>query len=76
VTATLVSSTGVTTLRQMSATLGPRRAYAFSNLTFTLLSGERATLHIVVTGAPASPGQSTVRTYRIHVASSFVPPAG
>ena len=76
VTATLVSSTGVTTTRRMSATLGPRRAYAFSDLTFALVSGERATLRIVVTGAPATPGQSTVRTYRVHVASTFVPPAG
>lgn len=74
VTATLVSSTGLTTTRREEATLGPRGAFAFSDLTFTPLSGERATLRIVVTGAPATPGHSTVRTYSVHVAPAFVVP--
>jgi len=76
VTATLVSSTGLTTTRRASATLGPRRAFAFSNLTFTPLSGERATLRIVVTGAPPTPHHTTVRTYRVNVAPGFTIPAG
>jgi len=75
ITATFTASDGRSTVHRASTVLGPRRAFAFGSLAFSLRSGERGTLRIAVTGAPPTPGYQTVRVYQVHVAPTFTPPA-
>ena len=64
------SGAGATQSQSFSATLGPLSSYGVAANDLALVPGTRATLRLVLSGAPAAPGRSTTRTYQVLVASS------
>ena len=68
VTATLTASNGRSASRTRRLVLGPRGAVAVTPLSFAVYGGEHATLAVSVSGAPATPGGMTQRTYQVVVA--------
>jgi hypothetical protein len=72
ITATLTASNGHSVTRTQGIVLGPRDAVAVTPLRFAVWGGEHATLVVRVTGAPATPGYQTVRSYLVTVAPTVI----
>jgi len=65
VSATLTAPSGRVATRTYHLVLGPRGAVAVTPVSFAVVGGEHATLTVNVTGAPATPGGVTQRTYHV-----------
>lgn len=65
ITVTVTSSTGTSQTATTVAALGPLGAYAYTPAAFSLTPGEHATLRVALTGAPAAPNRTLVRTYAV-----------
>lgn len=70
VSVTFTAPNGAIQRRSMHVTLGPLRSFAFDVVPFTSYAGEKATLTVVASGAPASLGKSLTKTYAVSVAPS------
>ncbi len=66
--ATLTAANGHAATRTSRLELGPRGAVAVTPLSFAVVGGEHATLTVSVSGAPATPGGTTQRTYQVVIA--------
>ena len=70
VTVTLTSSSGAAQRQVMRATIGPDASFAFDATPFTTYAGEKATLRVAVTGAPARASGTLERVYAVTLAPS------
>lgn len=70
VTVTLTSSSGATQRRVMRATIGPDASFAFDAASLTTYPSEKATLRVVVAGAPASARGTLEKVYAVTLAPS------
>jgi hypothetical protein len=70
VNVTFTAPNGTVQSRSMSATLGPLSSFAFDAVPLTSYAGEKATLRVVASGAPAATGASLTKTYAVTLAPS------
>jgi hypothetical protein len=67
---TFTAPNGSVQRRTMHVTLGPLASFAFDAVPLTSYAGEKATLRVVASGAPAASGKSLSRTYAVTLAPS------
>jgi hypothetical protein len=65
VTLTPTNSLGTAFHQRMSVILGPTRSYAFVTRLLPSVAGERATLRLTLSGAPAGAQMSRTRSYQV-----------
>lgn len=70
ITFTPTGRAGSSQVQTMVATLGPTQSFGFVPVTLVTAAGERAILHIVISGAPSAPTMTTSRTYRVTMSPS------
>jgi hypothetical protein len=70
VNVTFTAPNGTIQNRSMSTTLGPLSSFAFDVVPLTSYAGEKATLRVVASGAPAATGASLTKTYAVTLAPS------
>jgi hypothetical protein len=76
VSATLTAASGRSASRTYHLVLGPRGARAVTPISFAVVGGEHATLTVNVTGAPATPGGATQRTYQVIISPTVTSSQG
>jgi hypothetical protein len=74
ITVTPTSTLGKAYSQTLHATLGPMRAFAFVPPALRTAASEHARVSIVLSGAPAAPGEVVRETYRLEMSPAGTPP--